>query len=140
MNTKTNIVEIFSIICEIEAGRGTHRILRNCEGIIVPGFLRHIEDLGDQLPDPGRQLAGDVNAFLSELSLAMLRVLVRSVLHHLDPLPFLALFRAVLGYHVQLANFVLQLDLKFRNIFGKQLGWAGVLPLLLLVAYKSCIL
>ena len=96
----------------------THRILSYCEGVIVPGFLSHIEDLGDHLPDPGRELAGDVNAFLSELSLAMLGVLVRSVLHHLHPLPLLALLRAVLGYHVQLTNFVLE-KLTFRNIFRK---------------------
>ena len=125
---------------ETESKRETDRILGYCEGVIVPGFLRHVEDLGDHFPDPGRELAGDVNAFLSELSLAVLRVLVRSVLHHLHPLPLLALLRAVLGYHVQLTNFVLELDFKFRNIFGKQLGWAGVLPLLLLVAYISCIL
>lgn len=49
-----------------------------------------------------------VDAFLCQLSSAVLRVDVRLVLHHLHPVPSIALLTAVLADHVELADPVLE--------------------------------
>lgn len=55
-------------------------------------------------------LPAQVDAFLRLLSLAVLRVDVGLVLHHLHPLPPVALLTAVLADHVELADPVLEVQ------------------------------
>lgn len=56
------------------------------------------------------RLPVQVDAFLRQLSLAVLRVDVRLVLHHLHPVPAAALLTAVLADHVELADPVLEVQ------------------------------
>lgn len=55
----------------------------------------------------GAHLPVQVDAFLRQLSPAVLGVIVRLVLHHLHPVPSIALLTAVLADHVELADPVL---------------------------------
>lgn len=55
----------------------------------------------------GAHLPVQVDAFLRQLSPAVLGVIVWLVLHHLHPVPSIALLTAVLADHVELADPVL---------------------------------
>lgn len=72
-----------------------------------PGSAYRVQRSAVRLWERGARLPVQVDAFLRQLSLTVLGVNVRLVLHHLHPVSSIALLTAVLADHVELANPVL---------------------------------